>query len=440
MVKKQAPQRRKRGVFLSNTGWQRLQAIERRFETQENGGIPYTLETLSAKTGLSPNTITKVRRQQAAVDRQTLETYFAAFGLQLSVEDCQTVDSPNGSGFSYDSIRGQMAPDSPLYVNHPALEILCQETLLQPGSLLHIRGPHQSGKTSLMGKTLSQIQGNGLTTVLISLKLADQSILQSSEKFFRWFCAVVTRRLELPNRLPELWDDLLGNSFNCTDYFERYLLPELSEPLVIALDDIDTLLEAPGIALDFFNMLRTWHERARYGDESGILWQTLRLVLVHSSQAYLSDLFFELPLQLGITVDVPNFTPEQVIDLTQRYEFDSPADLAQKLIHFLNGNPSLTQLALHKLGQQTMCLDQILGEYLSPDSIFAEHLLQCVKVLQQHPDILDSFKLVIQANQPVRLPPMQTFKLNGLGLIYGFQQKAVPRCHLYQVYFNQVLL
>lgn len=440
MARKQSPQRRKRGVFLSHIGWQRLQAGERRLEAQVNNGIPFTLENLSAKTGLSPNTITKVRRQQSAVDRQTLEIYFSAFGLLLSSEDYQNVDSVSDRSVPAEAIRGQVALDSPFYVSRPPLETLCYETLIQPGAMLHIRGPQQSGKTSLMVKAISQSRESDITPLLLNLKLADQSVLQSSETFFRWFCAAITRRLNLPNRLPELWDGLLGNSFNCTDYFERYLLQESPTPLLLALDDVDALLESPTVAIDFFNMLRAWHERAKYGDASGQIWQKMRLVLTHASRAYLSDLFFELPLSLGITVNVPNFTHDQVLDLVQRYGFEQADALAQQLIYFLDGKPSLTQLALHKLSKHKMPIDHIMGGCLSPDSIFAEHLLQYFNVLQQHPDILDSFKQVIQAKQPVRLAPIQTFKLSSLGLIHAPHQKAIPQCHLYQQYFDHVLL
>ena len=79
--------KRKRGVILSPTGWQRLQAAQAHSEVEANGGNSYTLEDLNELTGLSPHTITKVRRRRAPVDRQTLEDYFSTFKLILSSTD-----------------------------------------------------------------------------------------------------------------------------------------------------------------------------------------------------------------------------------------------------------------------------------------------------------------------------------------------------------------
>ncbi len=75
--------KRKRGVLLSPIGWQRLHKAQEQSEREANGGQPYTLEDLNQLTGLSINTLTKVRRRQTPVDQQTLEDYFSAFNLTL---------------------------------------------------------------------------------------------------------------------------------------------------------------------------------------------------------------------------------------------------------------------------------------------------------------------------------------------------------------------
>ncbi|GEM_PF-1738127 len=50
--------KRRRGVLLSSQGWQRLQAAEYLSAARDNAGIPYTLEQLSERTGLSTKTDT----------------------------------------------------------------------------------------------------------------------------------------------------------------------------------------------------------------------------------------------------------------------------------------------------------------------------------------------------------------------------------------------
>ncbi|MEO1403403.1 MAG: AAA-like domain-containing protein [Cyanobacteria bacterium J06635_1] len=439
MAKRQSKQRRKRGVFLSSVGWQRLQAAERKFEAQENQGNPSTLEILSEKTKLSPNTITKVRRRQAAVDRQTLEVYFKAFDLPLGVEDYQSIEADSVPSSTAAAVYGQVALDSPLYISRPPLETLCYTAMLQPGAFLHIRGPQQSGKTSLITRALAQAHQQGLNTQMISFRLLDGCVIASFEGFLRWFCAVVTRRLGLPDRLDDLWNPSLGNSFNCTSYFEQYLLDQLSEGLVLVLDDIDGLFQSPGFAADFLNMLRTWHEMARYGDGNGQRWSKLRLIMLHSPGGYAFESPAMLPVNFGTTVDLPNFSQAQITTLIERYNIPLDEDLAPKLIHFLGGKPNLVQLTLHAIQHQQMSLEQISQSVTSPDSIFADHLLYYCNLLNQYPILKDGIRQIVQGKQPVLLPPMQALYLLRLGLITCENQNAYMQCQLYQDYFEFVL-
>ena len=79
--------KRKRGVVLSLAGLQRLQDAQERSEIESNGAHPYTLEELHGLTGLSPHTLTKVRRRKVSVDISSLEDYFSAFNLTLTPSD-----------------------------------------------------------------------------------------------------------------------------------------------------------------------------------------------------------------------------------------------------------------------------------------------------------------------------------------------------------------
>ncbi|KST61780.1 hypothetical protein BC008_06970 [Mastigocoleus testarum BC008] len=79
--------KRKRGVILSPEGWQRLYSAQAQSEIEANKGESYTLEDLNELTGLSPHTLTKVRRRQSPVDKRSLEDYFNTFNLTLTLRD-----------------------------------------------------------------------------------------------------------------------------------------------------------------------------------------------------------------------------------------------------------------------------------------------------------------------------------------------------------------
>ncbi|OUL20632.1 hypothetical protein BV372_32705 [Nostoc sp. T09] len=80
-------QRRRRGTILSLLGFQKLQEARYQAEILENDEARFTLEELSYRTQLAPFTVSKVLARAEGVDKQTLEYFFRAFGLELTPND-----------------------------------------------------------------------------------------------------------------------------------------------------------------------------------------------------------------------------------------------------------------------------------------------------------------------------------------------------------------
>ena len=76
--------------------------------------------------------------------------------------------------------------------------------------------------------------------------------------------------------LEEYWTGF-GSKDKCNAYFEECLLEDLDRPLVLGLDEADLVFPHPGIADDFFALVRSWYESARYGDCGSELWENLRV-------------------------------------------------------------------------------------------------------------------------------------------------------------------
>ncbi|HEY9631543.1 MAG TPA: AAA-like domain-containing protein [Coleofasciculaceae cyanobacterium] len=438
VVQQLQSQRRKRGVILSPRGWQRLQAAEQRLAEQTNSGKPYTLEQLGELIDLSPNTITKVRRKRLAVDRQTLELYFNALHLSLNTSDYISLDSDAiAQSLLRKPLQGQLSLDSSLYIDRPPIEQQVCEEILQPGAFIRIRAPHQFGKTSLMTRTLAWVRDKELPGTILSLHLADSMVLANLDRFLRWFCAVITQNLQIPNRVDDYWDTIFGSSYNCTRYFESYLLPEINAPLVLALDGADVLFHYPEIASDFFGMLRAWYEKARYGNSN--IWQQLRLIVVYSNEIYLPLDFNQSPFNVGLSVELSAFTQEQVLDLVQRYGIGQAEIYAEQLTQLLGGNPYLTQLALYHISTKEIALEQLQQQAIASDGIFSAHLRQQFAQLQLYPELLAVLKIMTQSLEPIDLDPLFAFRLQSMGLIRVENFQGTISCKLYQQYFERAL-
>ena len=82
-------QKRKRGRILTSQGLKKLQVAKTEVESCDNAGKSYTLESLSDRTGLNPDTLIKVFGGEVGVDKRTLIRCFMAFNLKLESNDYQ---------------------------------------------------------------------------------------------------------------------------------------------------------------------------------------------------------------------------------------------------------------------------------------------------------------------------------------------------------------
>ena len=158
---------RRRGVVLTPQGRQKLQAAKRQAEIQDNFGDRYTLEELSERTRLSLNTITKVIECQVAVDKQTLECFFAAFHLDLERGD-YSQPNPDASQSASSLVLnntttthqdwGEAIDVSVFYGRAVELHQLEQWLIPHRCRLVALLGMGGIGKTALSVKLAQQLQ------------------------------------------------------------------------------------------------------------------------------------------------------------------------------------------------------------------------------------------------------------------------------------------
>ena len=154
--------KRKRGVILSLVGWQRLQEAQKQSESEANGGQAYTLEELNELTGLSMNTLTKIRRRLTPVDKRSLSDYFSTFQLTLTPKDyAQTTAAVRGSSQQITPIQqdwGEAIDVSVFYGRTEELATL--ETWIQVNRcrLVGMLGIGGIGKTALAVKIAQHLR------------------------------------------------------------------------------------------------------------------------------------------------------------------------------------------------------------------------------------------------------------------------------------------
>jgi hypothetical protein len=349
----------------------------------------------------------------------------ASLGDRISVPNAENLEVP----------EGRVPLESAFYIERHNVESLCYEAVEHPGALLRIKAPQEMGKTSLLERILSFSAQQNYQTIDLSFE-TDSQVFADINKFLRYFCARVGKRLGLPNRLDEYWDDIFGCNDNATSYFEEYLLAECSNPIVLALDNVDFVFEQPEIATDFCRLIRAWHDLSTRSDRRGMIWRNLRLIVVHSTEVYRCLDINYSPLQgAGRVVALEEFDRSQVLELAQRYDLHWVGTEVDRLMDSIGGHPYLLRLALDYLKRQQASLEKLLQIASTEVSPFRNHLRQHLWNLQQHAELAATFRNVVTATAPVRLKSDEAFKLQSMGLVKTQSEDWSPSCNLYRQYF-----
>lgn len=331
--------------------------------------------------------------------------------------------------------------NSPFYIERPPIEHLAYAEIIKPAALLRIKAPSKMGKTSLMLKILAFSEENNYHIVRLNLQQADNNLFTHLDQFLRWICANIARQLNKVPKLDDYWDEELGSKVSCTAYLQGYILESLDHPLVLAIDEVNHLFEYGQIAQEFLPLLRFWHEEGNNID----IWQNLRLIIVHSTEIYIPLKFQQSPFNVGIPIQLPEFTLEQVQTLASCHSLTNIIDNEdneplRNLMKMVGGHPYLIRLAFYHLYQNKITMQQLLEEAPTPTGIYHHHLQNHLITLQKHPDLASAFAKVIKAEKAIQIETIIAYKLASMGLVKLQGKEVFPSCQLYCLYFSNFLV
>ena len=321
------------------------------------------------------------------------------------------------------------------YINRPPVESLCYQEILQPGALIRIKAPWKMGKTSLMNQIFDYTKQHSYKTVHLNFLQADESTIKSLDKLLRWFCSIISRRLKLENYLADFWDEDSSSNDNCTAYFEDYILANVDTTIVLGLDNVDRIFKYHEVASDFFGLLRSWYEDAKFLDE----WKKLRLIVAHSTEVYIPLNVNQSPFNVGLPIELPEFNLEQVQDLALQHGLDKDNILIEKLITIVGGHPYLLHQAFTSIKNQSVKLDEFLQTAATEAGLYRNHLRKIYTHLQQDSKLIAAMKNVVEEHRPVRIDSEEAFKLHSMGLVRWCGNEVEPRCNLYRLYLHDYL-
>jgi hypothetical protein len=354
---------------------------------------------------------------------------------------CSSMPTVTMAGDSMPELpEGQVILDSPFYIPRPPIENRCFATIQQPGALIRIKAPRQMGKSSLLVRILDQAQRQGARTIHLNFQLANKRVFANSDTFLQWFCANLGLELGQLDAFTNCWQlaPIIGANQCCRAFLEQLLeqqvLADSTVPLTLGLDEVDRVFEAPEIADDFFGLLRALHEEAK----CRTIWQRLRLIVVHSTEVYIPLDVNKSPFNVGLPIELPEFTPAQVQTLAHHHGLNWDQDITLSLMALVGGHPYLVRLSLYHLAQGDMTLEQILAQGAMELGIYSDHLRRHGWNLQKHAGLAQAMAHIIQQGGRAKLRSEQAFKLQSMGLITLDGNCCRIRCQLYRQYFGDL--
>jgi AAA+ ATPase superfamily predicted ATPase len=334
---------------------------------------------------------------------------------------------------SLESPEGVVPIGSRFYMEPTSALERCKEAITQPTSFLRIQAPRQRGKTSLLERIIEHAKKINYRVVKIDLGGADHATLESLNSLLQWLCRQVCKRLDLNIVLSEYWDEEDDSKGACTTFFEEYFLND-DRPLLLSLDNLESIFSNFKVGADFCGLLRSWKE------EESRDWQNIKVILIHTWYVSTADNFSPLDNIRATLVNLPELTINQVTELVKLYDLTCNEKQIDLLVNLVGFHPFLIRFALDHISRKETSLEDILARGHLSNGLFEEHLTRHLRYLERSPQLYEIVQKVLQGEHPliVRSDLLKQLRDSGITKSDGNREFFLNR--LYELFFRRTIL
>jgi DNA-binding response OmpR family regulator len=347
----------------------------------QNQQLQQEIETRKQSEAQLQREVAERQRTQDAL-RKACDALEAKIEQQLAEREklLNLVNSLQNPSYEY-QVGGSLPPDAPSYVKRQADTQLYQALL--KGEFCYVLTPRQMGKSSLRVRTMHRLQRAGIRCGTIDLTaIGTQQV--TLEQWYASLVADLGKSFRLNLNLRTWWRDRIHLSAvsRLSEFIEQVLLVAIEEPIVIFIDEIDSVLNLEFPIEDFFALIRACYNKR--AEQPAYKRLTFALFGVAIPTALMADTN-RTPFNIGYSIKLAGFEQHEATSLLSGLTgiVRNPKVVFQEILYWTGGQPFLTQKLCQLI--RTTCQQQGEHRNFSPspspkeESLWVEQLVhRCI--------------------------------------------------------------
>ena len=239
-------------------------------------------------------------------------------------------------------VGGSVHLDSPSYIRREADELFYD--YLKNGKYCYVLNSRQMGKSSLWVQTQKRLTEEGIRCTTLDLSCIGKDSSEDVWYQVLFYKLVTSFELSIKNNRQTWWNERADVSaiHRLDEFIEEILLKEVEQPIVICLDEIDSVLSFNFPIDSFFTWMRSCHEKRPHHP----IYQRLTFCLlgVATVSSFIRD-NTRNPFNIGKDIPLSGFTKGEAGSLARGLEgkVPDPRRVLAEVLEWTGGQPFLTQ-------------------------------------------------------------------------------------------------